>query len=44
MGAGEALAASGIRVSLGWNSTEADADAFIAAWPAAYTRVKARAA
>jgi cysteine desulfurase len=44
MGAGEALAASGIRVSLGWNSTEADAEAFIAAWPAAYARVKAKAA
>lgn len=43
MGADEALASSGIRVSLGWNSTEADADAFVSAWPAAYARVKARA-
>jgi cysteine desulfurase len=44
MGADEALAACGIRVSLGWNSTDADADAFVSAWPAAYARVKARAA
>jgi cysteine desulfurase len=43
MGADEALASSGIRVSLGWNSTDADADAFVSAWPAAYARVKARA-
>ena len=42
MGADAALASSGIRVSLGWNSVEADADAFISAWPAAYARVKAR--
>ncbi|MDZ7628806.1 MAG: cysteine desulfurase family protein [Parvularculaceae bacterium] len=42
MGADEALASSGIRVSLGWNSVDADADAFIAAWPAAYARVKTR--
>ncbi len=44
MGADEALASSGIRVSLGWNSTDADAEAFVSAWPAAYARVKARAA
>lgn len=44
MGADEALAACGVRVSLGWNSTDADAEAFAAAWPAAYARVKARAA
>ena len=43
MGADEALASSGIRVSLGWNSVEADAEAFVSAWPAAYARVKARA-
>lgn len=42
MGADEALASSGIRVSLGWNSVEADAEAFVSAWPAAYARVKAR--
>lgn len=44
MSADEVLASSGIRVSLGWNSTDADADAFVNAWPAAYARVKARAA
>lgn len=44
MGADETLAACGIRVSLGWNSTDADADAFVREWPAAYARVKARAA
>lgn len=44
MGADEALASCGIRVSLGWNSTEEDADAFCREWPAAYRRVKARAA
>jgi cysteine desulfurase len=44
MGAGEDLATSGIRVSLGWNSKEEDADAFCREWPAAYARVKARAA
>jgi cysteine desulfurase len=44
MGADEALASCGIRVSVGWNSTEEDADAFIREWPAAYARIKARAA
>lgn len=44
MGASEEAAASSIRVSLGWNSTRADADAFCAAWVSAYDRVKARAA
>lgn len=44
MGAEEALASSGIRVSLGWSSTDADADAFVREWPAAYARVKMRAA
>ncbi len=44
MGAGEEEASSAIRVSLGWNSTEDDADAFIREWPKAYGRVKARAA
>ncbi|MFN0023251.1 MAG: cysteine desulfurase family protein [Parvularculaceae bacterium] len=42
MGAGDDLAASGIRVSLGWNSGDADADAFAREWPAAYARVKDR--
>lgn len=44
MGAEEALASSGIRVSLGWSSTDADAEAFVREWPAAYARVKMRAA
>jgi len=43
MGADEALASSGIRVSLGWNSCEADAEAFCREWPQAYSRVKAHA-
>ncbi|MGE0409936.1 MAG: cysteine desulfurase family protein [Amphiplicatus sp.] len=44
MGASKEEAGSSIRVSLGWASTEDDADAFIREWPAAYARVKARAA
>jgi cysteine desulfurase len=44
MSAGEALASCGIRVSVGWNSTEEDADAFCREWPAAFERVKTRAA
>lgn len=44
MGASESEATSSIRVSLGWNSTQDDADAFCAAWVPAYERVKARAA
>lgn len=44
MGASEEQATSAIRVSLGWNSTQQDADAFIREWPTAYKRIKARAA
>ena len=44
MGASEDEAKCGLRVSLGWNSTNEDAQAFIREWPAAYDRVKARAA
>jgi cysteine desulfurase len=44
MSADEALASCGIRVSVGWNSTEEDADAFCREWPAAFERVKTRAA
>lgn len=44
MGADDELAKCGIRVSLGWNSTEEDVDAFRREWPEAYKRVKARAA
>jgi cysteine desulfurase len=44
MGASEEEATSAIRVSLGWNSTAEDAEAFISEWPKAYARIKARAA
>lgn len=44
MGASEEEATSAIRVSLGWNSTAEDAEAFIREWPKAYARIKARAA
>jgi cysteine desulfurase len=44
MGADEALASCGIRVSIGWNSTEDDVALFCREWPEAYRRVKARAA
>ena len=44
MGASEEDAMSSIRVSIGWNSTEDDANAFIREWPAAYERIKASAA
>lgn len=44
MGASDELARCGVRISLGWNSREEDADAFIAAWREAYARVKERAA
>ena len=40
MGASEEEATTAIRVSLGWNSTEEDADAFIAAWLPAYERAR----
>ena len=42
MDASEEEAMSAIRVSLGWNSTAEDADAFIREWPKAYARIKAR--
>lgn len=42
MGASEEEATSAIRVSLGWNSTAEDSDAFIREWPKAYARVRAR--
>lgn len=44
MGADEELASCGIRVSIGWASTDEDVEAFCREWPAAYARVKARAA
>lgn len=42
MGASDEEATSAIRVSLGWNSTAEDADAFIREWPKAYERIKVR--
>lgn len=42
MGASEEEATTAIRVSIGWNSTAEDADAFIETWPKAYARIKAR--
>jgi cysteine desulfurase len=44
MGADETDATCAIRVSIGWNSSEDDAVAFIREWPAAYRRVRERAA
>lgn len=44
MGADDELATCSLRVSIGWNSSEEDVEAFIREWPAAYKRVKARAA
>jgi len=38
----EKTAGCTIRVSLGWNSTEADVEAFLKAWSAEYARVKPR--
>ncbi len=42
MGASEEEATSAIRVSMGWNSTKEDADAFAREWPNAYARIKAK--
>ncbi|MEO0612132.1 MAG: cysteine desulfurase family protein [Pseudomonadota bacterium] len=44
MGASDELARSAVRISLGWNSKEEDADHFIASWTQAYQRVRERAA
>lgn len=44
MGAGDDLASCGVRVSIGWGTTQDDIDAFCTAWPEAYRRVKERAA
>ena len=43
MGAGEAHAASALRVSFGWTNTKADAEAAAAAWIDGYARVRPRA-
>ncbi len=44
MGMSEALAANALRVSFGWNSTDADVDAALASISHLLSRVKARAA
>ncbi len=44
MGVADDLADCAIRVSLGWNSTDADVDAFVAAWRALYARTHREAA
>jgi cysteine desulfurase len=44
MGADEDIARCAIRVSLGWTTTGADIDAFVAAWTALWRRAAARAA
>jgi cysteine desulfurase len=44
MGVSDALAASALRVSFGWNSTDADADAALAAISKLVMRVAQRAA
>ena len=44
MGVDEELAKCGVRVSLGWGSTDEDVDAFCREWPAAYRRIKEKAA
>jgi len=40
MGVGPDLVASTIRVSLGWDSSEADVDHFLRAWTALYRRCR----
>ncbi len=42
MGASDAEATSSLRVSLGWNTTEAEVDLFIAKWLEMFARVKDR--
>ncbi len=44
MGASEDDASSALRVSLGWTTTDADADAFADAWLREYDRVRPKAA
>jgi cysteine desulfurase len=40
MGIADDVAETAIRVSLGWTTTEADIDRFIAAWTAVYRRTQ----
>jgi cysteine desulfurase len=42
MGVPDALARCAIRVSLGWTTTQADVDRFVAAWEALYRRRERR--
>jgi cysteine desulfurase len=42
MGVGEAEASSAIRISLGWRTTSAEVDAFVAAWSDLYRRSAAK--
>jgi cysteine desulfurase len=42
MGYSEDIAASSLRVSLGYQTTEADIDAFLQAWKALYNRTVGR--
>jgi cysteine desulfurase len=44
MGVNEDIARCALRVSFGWNSTQADADAAIASFSKLFARAKARAA
>ncbi|MGE0746527.1 MAG: cysteine desulfurase family protein [Rhodospirillales bacterium] len=44
MGVPDALARSAIRISLGWTTTAADTDRFVAAWEALYRRRERRSA
>jgi cysteine desulfurase len=43
MGVGEATARCALRVSLGWNSSEADIDRFLAVWPQVVDRLNPKA-
>jgi cysteine desulfurase len=44
MGVPAAQAECAIRISLGWNTTEADIDHLVEAWGALYARTRASAA
>lgn len=42
MGVAESLAQCSLRISLGWNSSQGDIDAFVAAWEKMHARLKTR--
>lgn len=44
MGAGESCAKSSLRLSLGWNTTDADIERFLVVWERLYARLAPRAA